>query len=417
MENTTSNPAVNSNMARPVRKKRPVLWFFVGCVGLFVVLAVGAGVGFVVAKWDVIQTWYHEQFGTGETGDNGSNFEGAISIKEGEDFNIETAVTEAVERVSPAVVSIAKTNVSLGQGGVSEDQSAIGTGFVIDAEEGIVLTNMHVVNDLNEDYTVVTMSGDSFNVTKIYGDDAYDLALLDVDFGDTAAAEAGSSTVAAVEFGDSDLLKVGEAVIAIGNPLGSFPGTVTQGVVSGLARQVEAGDAYGANVRVYDDVIQTDAAINPGNSGGPLLNLEGQVIGVNFGTVTGSGTEGISFAIPINLVKERVNIFNQNGYFPRPYIGVSYSMVDDITAAMYQVPTGAFVESVVKGSPAEDGGVKKGDIITEIDGNAVDTSLTSMLQEYEIGDKVTLRIWRMDRAGDGTYVELEVTLADGGALD
>ena len=402
---------VEDNAQPQKRRRRPFLWITCGCLILVVTLAVGVGVGYGVTNWTKIDSWINnlvEDRGL-STDEDESNLDGAISINEGEDFNIETKITEAVESVSPSVVSVAKSSVGLGTGGAIQSSSAIGTGFIIDSENGIVLTNQHVVDDLEADYTVVTLLGDSFDVTKVYSDDAYDIALLQVDFGDTEVNE--------VVFGDSDLLKVGEAVIAIGNPLGSYPGTVTQGIVSGLNRQVEAGDQLGNSVRTYDGVIQTDAAINFGNSGGPLLNLEGQVIGVNFGTAKGNGAEGISFAIPINKVKERVEIFNQNGYFPRPYIGVQYSMIDEITAAMYDVPPGAFVESVINGSPADVAGVRDGDIITEIEGNDVTSSLTAMIQEYEIGDKVTLKIWRMDQAGDGAYVELEVALADGGQVE
>lgn len=390
-------------------KKRSFLWFFAGCVLLVLVLAFGTGVGFGIAKWDTITNWYQENFVSKQSSQEqeDSDFKDAISIVEGEEFNIETKGTLAVEKVSPAVVSVAKSNVRLGQSGVSEYSSSIGTGFVIDARNGIVLTNMHVVSSVEDDYTVVGIDGESYDVTKIYGDDAYDLALLEVDFGD--------SDIAVAEFGNSDLLKVGEAVIAIGNPLGNYPGTVTQGIVSGLNRQVEAGDALGRNVRVYDDVIQTDSAINFGNSGGPLLNLEGQVIGVNFGKASGSGAEGISFAIPINKVKERIGIFNQHGYFPRPYIGVQYSMIDEITATMYKVPSGAFVERVVSGSPAQEAGVKRGDIITEINGEKLTRSLFAIIQEHEIGEAITLKIWRPNRAEEDAYIEVKLTLEDAGS--
>jgi len=408
-QNSQHSQPQNGKGQRKQRRRRPFLWITCGCVAFVVTLVVGVGVGYGVTHWTNIDKWINENFNGFDTSDEASsNLDTAISINEGEDFNIETKITDAVEMVSPAVVSVAKSSVGLGTSGVTQYSDAIGTGFIIDSENGIVLTNQHVVDDLTEDYTVVTIDGDSFDVEKVYSDDAYDIALLQVDFGDVEVAE--------VEFGDSDLLKVGEAVIAIGNPLGSYPGTVTQGIVSGLNRQVEAGDQLGGNVRTYDGVIQTDAAINFGNSGGPLLNLEGQVIGVNFGTAKGNGAEGISFAIPINKVKERVEVFNQNGYFPRPYIGVQYSMIDETTAAMYDVPSGAFVESVINNSPAGDAGVEDGDIITEIEGNAVTSSLTAMLQEYEIGDSITLKIWRMDQNGDGKYVEVAVTLADGGNL-
>lgn len=377
-------------------------------MALLVTLGVGVAVGLTITNWNQVSQWVNENLGLqiSSESDNTTDHENAISIREGEQFNIDTKVTEAVKKVSPSVVSVAKSQVALGSDGVTEYSNAIGTGFIIDAENGIVLTNQHVVDSINNEYTVVTTEGESFDVSKVYSDDAYDIALLKVEFGDGIVAE--------VEFGDSSLLKVGESVIAIGTPLGSYPGTVTQGIVSGLNRQVEAGDQIGNNVRTYDGVIQTDAAINFGNSGGPLLNLEGQVIGVNFGTASSSTAEGISFAIPINKVKERISVFNQNGYFPKPYIGVQYSMIDSVTAAMYNVPVGAFVEKVVSGSPAATAGIKRGDIITKINDTDVTSSLAAIIQEHEIGDKITLKVWRSSESREGEYIELIITLEDGG---
>ena len=213
-----------------------------------------------------------------------------------------------------------------------------------------------------------------------------------------------------VELGDSSKLKVGQFVIAIGTALGEFRNTVTTGVVSGLGRGITAGDPYGGLSERLDDVIQTDAAINPGNSGGPLMNSKGQVIGINV-AVAGDG-QNISFALPINRVKEALDNFNKTGKFSRPFLGVRYRMIDKRTALYNDVPEGALVQEVVKDSPADKAGVKIDDIITKIDGQKItdaDGGLAKIISAKKVGDRVKLTIFRNEKE-----MEIETSLTEGG---
>jgi len=222
-------------------------------------------------------------------------------------------------------------------------------------------------------------------VEKIYRDPINDLAILQI---------AGGDKLKTLELGDSDSLKVGQFVIAIGTALGEFRHTVTTGVVSGLGRGIVAGDGF-SDFEQLDNVIQTDAAINPGNSGGPLLNSAGQVIGVNV-AVSSSG-ENIGFALPINVVRESLENFEATGRFSRPMLGVSYRMVSKDTAILNEVPEGAYVIDVMAGSSADEAGIKPGDIITEVDGQKVGEikgGLANVINTKKVGDQVSVKLWR-----------------------
>ena len=230
--------------------------------------------------------------------------------------------------------------------------------FVIDTN-GLVVTNKHVVaNGAASDYKVVLKDESEHQVEKIWRDPANDLAILKIE----------GSGFKTIEMGDSDKLKVGNFVIAIGTALGEFRHTVTTGVVSGLGRGITAGDGY-TFAEKLDNVIQTDAAINPGNSGGPLLNSVGQVIGVN--VAVSQGANNIGFALPINLVKESLKNFNDTGAFDRPFFGVRYQMISKEQGILNNVPAGGYVVEVVKGSSADGAGIKKGDIIVSLSGQFV----------------------------------------------
>ena len=170
--------------------------------------------------------------------------------------------------------------------------------------------------------------------------------------------------------------QVGQFVVAIGTALGEFRNSVTTGVVSGIGRQIQAGDQFQGYVEQLDNVIQTSAPINPGNSGGPLVDSSGNVIGIN--TAVAQNGQNIGFALPINVVKDSMNNFNQTGQFNRPYLGVQYKLITRDVALMNDVPAGAYVEAVVSGSPAEKSGVQQGDILVKIDGNAIGDTTTSL---------------------------------------
>ncbi len=191
---------------------------------------------------------------------------------------------------------------------------------------------------------------------------------------------------------DSSQLKVGQSVVAIGTSLGEFRQSVTTGVISGLGRGIDASDGFSAEH--IDDLIQTDAAINPGNSGGPLLSLNGEAVGVN---VAMADAENIGFAIAINIVKSSIDNFNNTGKFDRPLLGVQYKLIPRETALLNDVPEGAYIVAVLPGTTAEKMGLKVGDILIKVDGQATkDTTggLAGLINRKKIGDTVSVELWR-----------------------
>ena len=317
----------------------------------------------------------------------------------------EYLVTNVVEKATPSVVtiSVSKTVASIdplfGAGFLGDNQSDqkveqdIGTGFIISAD-GLIVTNKHVVADTNGKYKVIVGKDEIVEVKQIYRDPANDLAILQID----------KKGLTPVNMGDSDKLKVGQTVIAIGTALGEFRSTVTKGVISGLGRGSTAGSPFEGSEKL-DNVIQTDAAINPGNSGGPLLNSSGEVIGVN--VAVSQSANSIGFALPINIVKESINNFKTTGEFDRPFLGVAYRMISKQAALLNEVPMGGYVQSVVGGSPADKVGIKQGDIITEIDGNKLDDKfvIANYINKKKIGDVLAIKIYR----GNNT-IDLSVKL-------
>lgn len=323
----------------------------------------------------------------------------------------ESVVIEVAEKVSPSVVTVRATQkrslfspfeIELGPFGFNlpqereEVEQDIGSGFIIDSQ-GLIVTNKHVVADSEAKYTIITKDDKEYEVKNIYRDPVNDLAILKIE----------ASGLKPVEMGDSDQLKVGQFVIAIGTALGEFRHTVTTGVVSGLGRGITAGSLFEGYVERLDDVIQTDAAINPGNSGGPLLNSAGQVIGVNVAIAAG---ENIGFAIPINVIKAAIENFEQTGRFTRPFLGVRYRMIGRDLALLNEVPQGAYVVEVVSGSAAEIAGIKAGDIITKFDEQPVreeEGGLAKLINQKKIGDRVKITVWR-----EGKEIELEAILEE-----
>lgn len=314
----------------------------------------------------------------------------------------ESLIIDVVEKVSPSVITVSITKT--GQVGrifeidpfdpfnmfrpradrqqpIEQD---IGTGFIV-SQEGLLVTNKHVVSDIDAKYKVVTKDNITYDVQKIYRDPSNDLAILQIN----------ASGLQPVAMGDSASLKVGQMAIAIGTALGEFRNTVTVGVISGLGRGITAGSPFEGSAERLDNVIQTDAAINPGNSGGPLLNSAGQVVGVN--TAVSSEGQNIGFALPINVVKEALDQFNKTGKFSRPFLGVQYRMVTRELSVINEVPEGAYVQEVVAGSPADKAGIQKEDIITKIDGTKVieqDGGLAKIISGKKVGDRMTVEVWR-----------------------
>lgn len=316
----------------------------------------------------------------------------------------ENAVIQTVEESSPSVVAIGVSQRVINPFDPTalpkNRQATIGTGFVA-SENGVIVTNRHVVSDLQANYTVVTKDGKKLEVERIYRDPTLDLALV-------KTKETG---LKGLKIGDSSKLKVGQTTIAIGNALGRFSNTVTTGVVSGLGRSIGAGDPFGNEIEVLDDLIQTDAAINPGNSGGPLLNSAGEVIGVN--VAVSESAQNIGFAIPINSVKAIIDEFVANGKISRAFLGVNYRFITRDLALLNEVPAGAYIQEVVAKSPAEKAGIEPGDIITKIEGKQIDNqnSISELIRSKKPGNKVTIEIWR-DNEGKGETKTIEATLEE-----
>jgi serine protease Do len=264
-----------------------------------------------------------------------------------------------------------------------------GSGFILSAD-GYIMTNKHVVDDAQADYTVLTNDAKSYPAKVVATDPVNDLAVLKIDAKDLPA----------IAFGNSESLQIGQTVIAIGNALGEYRNTVTKGVVSGLARRITAGD--GQSSETLENAIQTDAAINPGNSGGPLLNLAGQVIGVNV-AVSQQG-QLIGFAIPANQANTVFESVKKTGKIVRPYLGVRYIPVtkalqeqNELTVnygVLIQRGTTRAELAIIPGSPADKAGLQENDIILEFNGVRLDTehSLAGEIQKRAPGDAVTLKV-------------------------
>jgi serine protease Do len=317
----------------------------------------------------------------------------------------ESVVIEVVETVSPSVVSIAVENRQLFDpffGLPGEKESGIGTGFVISGD-GLILTNKHVVSGSDENYSALIRDNGGeqrrFEIVEIHRDPFNDLAIVKVDANDLKP----------LELGNSDDLKVGQKVIAIGNALGRFENTVTVGVVSGLGRGVSPIDPSTGIAERLDDLVQTDAAINPGNSGGPLVNTGGQVIGINTAVAS---AENIGFALKVNIAKQLIEDFKSSGgKISRPLLGVRYTHISRDVALLNEVSEGELVREVVIDSAADEAGIKVGDIITHLDGQKLteEVTLSGIIRTKKVGDTLSIRIYREDKTLDLTAILKEAT--------
>lgn len=290
------------------------------------------------------------------------------------------------------------------QNGTEKKEIGGGSGFLV-SDDGYIVTNAHVVSDDDAEYSVLLNDGQTYTATVVAADTVLDVAVLKIDV----------SNVSFLEFGDSDRVKVGQTVIAIGNALGEFRNTVSAGVISGLSRSITAGGQ--GSSEVLANVLQTDAAINPGNSGGPLLDLSGKVIGVN--VATSAGGENISFSLPSNAVKQTVDSIRQTGHVVRAYLGVRFVMITPTLAEVNNlaVDHGALIRraddgvalAVVPGSPADKAGIEENDIIVAVDDVIIDIEhpLDVILRSYAVGDTIAVKLWH-----DGTEKTLDVTLAE-----
>jgi S1-C subfamily serine protease len=348
----------------------------------------------------------------------------------------DSAIIDVVDKTSPSVVSIViSKNVpniqnnpgsffdpfgldpfgngggGSGSGNSQPDQGSQkqtvggGSGFFI-TSDGYILTNRHVVDDSTADYTVVTNDGKEYKAKVLAVDPVRDAAVIKVDGNNFPVAT----------LGDSDTIKIGETAVAIGNSLGEFSNSVSRGIISGLRRNLNAGSGFGDTERLTN-IIQTDAAINPGNSGGPLLDINGNVIGIN--VAVAQGAQNVGFALPINQAKRIIDQVRNGTKISVPYLGVRYITIDSSVQKDAQLPFdyGVLVLrgnkmtdlAVIPGSPADKAGIVENDIILEINGQKIDTNsqLGDLIAKYNVGDTVTLKIWHK-----GNTKDVQVTLQE-----
>lgn len=307
-----------------------------------------------------------------------------------------------VQQALPSVVSIQiqqqdDTGAFVDTGG--------GTGFFV-STDGLILTNKHVVSDDTARYVVVTDDQKEHVATVLAKDPFLDLAVVKID----------GSGYPMMPLGNSDAVQIGETVMAIGNSLSEFPNSVTKGIISGVNRTISAGDPYSDQQEVIEQAIQTDAAISAGNSGGPLIDLNGQAVGVD--TAVSAEGQSLGFAVPINVAKKIVSDVEKYGRIIRPWLGVHYLMIDPTVKAQYHLTLdqGAFVlpddkgtPSVVAGSPADKAGLKAGDIITSVNNVTLDdqTSLSQAVGAFMPGEQISLGVTR-----NGAAMTVSVTLEE-----
>ncbi len=340
----------------------------------------------------------------------------------------EEKIISVIREVSPSVVSIVISKdlpvfeqyfeeffgfeiPEFRQKGTEKREIGWGTGFII-SSDGSILTNKHVVSDTDAEYTALTNDGSRYEVQVLARDEFQDLAILKIE---------REKPFEFVNLGDSSKLQIGQTVIAIGNALGEFRNTVSVGVISGLGRTITASG--GELTEVLEDVIQTDAAINRGNSGGPLLNLKGEVIGVNVAVALGA--ENIGFSIPINKAKTDLEKFKKFGEIVYPYLGIWYwNITPELQKEMeLLVSQGAWITrwskdqyghwykmedpAVIPDTAASKAGLKEGDIILEFDGKVItpENSLAKIIRKYNPGDKITLKVLR-----ESKEISIEVAL-------
>ncbi|HIT35521.1 MAG TPA: trypsin-like peptidase domain-containing protein, partial [Candidatus Faecousia intestinavium] len=284
------------------------------------------------------------------------------------------------------------TSITTNFWGFQTTSAASGSGFII-TTNGYILTNYHVIEDSNS-ITVSMYDGTTYDAALVGYDESNDIAVLKID----------AENLTPVVLGDSDAMNVGDSVVAIGNPLGELTFSLTSGAISAMDREITLSGG------ITMDLMQTDCAINSGNSGGALFNMYGEVIGVTNAKYSSSSSseasiDNIGFAIPINSVKSIVQSIIENGYIAKPYIGVSVLDVSQENL-IYGVPEGIAVQSVTEDSPAEEGGLQTGDIITAVNGTAMTSSeMVDLVQQSQVGDVLTLDVYRQ-----GETLQLTVTV-------
>ncbi len=398
-ENDNTFKSVNN----PVKKRGFVKGIFVpflsGIVGASLVIGTCFGIP------EIKEVILGSEETTAQTSTQTTNQVNATAISLTEYSETSTAVAA---KVLPSIVGI-EIEYSVSSIFGSSTSSASGSGIII-SEDGYILTNNHVVStstssssssSTNSYYQV--SSATSIKV-KLYNDDTvYEAEIVGTDDQtDLAVIKIDKTGLTPAEFGDSDSVQVGEFAMAIGSPLG-LSTSVTCGIISAVNVEITTTDNETYNV------IQTDAAINSGNSGGALVNSQGQVIGINTLKLSGTGIEGIGFAIPINDTIDVIEQLIEHNKVLRPYVGITGRTIDEETAKQYNLVEGVYVQSVEDFSAAQIAGIKAGDVIVEFDGEEVTSvdEITELKNNHSIGDTVTVKIYR-----NGEYKELELTLGE-----
>lgn len=376
-----------TDLSMPRRPSRARRAFVIGCILL--VFGVLLGTSGMYA----FQAWQRSQ----DTSLQRNVADGNTIISPGE-----VDIAKVAAKVSPSVVSVLTSARAATFGGFQQTQEGAGTGIIV-SKDGYIMTNNHVIDNVDT-VSVVAADGTTYDNVKVIGRDPLnDVAFLKI---------GGVDNLTPAEIGDSSSIRIGQNVVAIGNALGQYQNTVTSGIISGTGRPVSA--QAGQSVESLTDLLQTDAAINSGNSGGPLVNMAGQVVGIN--TAVATNANGIGFAIPINSTKGVLKGVLKNGKVSRAYLGVNYVAITPEVAKTYKLPVtkGAYVTApqsgpaVVSGSPADKAGIKDKDIITKVDNVEVGErgGVSSIVGQYAPGETVQLTILR-----SGQAMTINVTLS------
>ncbi len=408
-ENGTYTPNPQEEPPRPPKQRKN--WFLPILIGVIIGTVVGIVIMPVVNDYLLSNKTEENQPGDDMTLDEKqTEIDEKTNLPSQLNVNVSTQVTDVVDQVSASVVGV--TNLQeytdfWSQDGNNEVSTGSGVIYKVDGDDAFIITNHHVIEGADE-LEIVLIDETTITATLLGSDVYTDLAVLQVD-----AAEVEEP----IDLGTSESLKVGEPAIAIGNPLGHmFSGTVTVGVISGTQRTIPVDINQDGRPDWQADVIQTDAAINPGNSGGALINIEGQLIGINSMKINEASVEGIGFAIPIDQALPIVDELERTGEITRPYLGIEIYSLEDVPRAEWQrsldlpssVDSGVYIWSVEPLSPADKSGLKRLDVIVEIDGNDIHDTIDLrkvLYEQSEIGDVVTIVYYR-----DGDKEEAELTL-------
>ena len=386
-EEDSSLPALVENITEETRREIKSHWAIAALL-LFCALSGFFG-SWIAFRVEVLQ-------GTRQNIDNSTE----VIVQEGE------VIASVAEELKNSVVSIQVETQTQGFFSQAQLQQSAGSGIILTAD-GLVVTNKHVIPETASQVSVIMSDGTEYENVEVIGKHTFtDIAFLQI---------ADVSNLTPAKLGDSTTIRVGEKVIAIGNALGRFDNSVTLGIVSGKGRPLTAS-GFDGDAESLQNLIQTDAAINPGNSGGPLVNVYGEVIGIN--TAIASDAQNIGFAIPIDDVKSSIQSVEENGRLIKPYLGVRYVTITPDLAEQLELSSdsGAYIQSfdgspaILRGSPADKAGLQSGDIITAVNGTEIDANnpLVTLVSKSAVGQTVTLSILRGDQQLDIPVVLEEV---------